>query len=94
MYLHNAPRIPHPHYTETRFYDNVRGIGNIEPPPAHRSHNAVTPTPMSSYATQPTPPPPNLSNLAHIREREQREHEQREKERERISIPGKILILY
>lgn len=85
-------RIPHPaHFSAevgTRFYDNSRAL--TEPPPAHRSHGVVTPSPASSYTTQPSVPQIGIV-LPHAHDKSiDVNREQRERDKERSSIPGKM----
>lgn len=84
-------RIPHPaHFSAdvgTRFFDNSRAITGTEPPPAHRSHGVVTPSPASTYTNQSSVPPIGIV-LPHAHDKTDRE--QRERDKERSSIPGKM----
>lgn len=84
-------RIPHPaHFSAevgTRFYDTSRALTGTEPPPAHRSHGVVTPSPASTYTTPPSAPPIGIV-LPHAHDKLDRE--QRERDKERSSIPGKM----
>lgn len=84
-------RIPHPaHFSAevgTRFYDNSRAL--TEPPPAHRSHGVVTPSPASSSYTSQSSVPPIGIVLPHAHDKSI-DREQRERDKERSSIPGKI----
>lgn len=84
VYVHGT-RIPHPHYSDARFYETVRAVIPIsaEPPPAHR--NQLNPNPTNFV---PNELPAHIHSKALERERER---EQREKERI-SSIPGMIFI--
>lgn len=84
-------RIPHPaHFSAevgSRFYDNSRPP--TEPPPAHRPHRVVTPSPSASYTNQPQAPPIGIP-LQHAHSKSL-DREQRERDKERSSsIPGKM----
>lgn len=85
-------RIPHPaHFSAdvgTRFFDNSRAITGTEPPPAHRSHGVVTPSPASTYTNQSSVPPIGIV-LPHAHDKST-DREQRERDKERSSIPGKM----
>ncbi|XP_037024616.1 protein split ends isoform X3 [Bradysia coprophila] len=81
-------RIPHPaHFpADVRFFDNSRAITGTEPPPAHRSHGVVTPSPASSYTTQSSSQSIGIV-LPHAHDKS---IDQRERDKERSSIPGKM----